>query len=102
MLQSSPRKPPISSTWDFGTGTGTGTGTFQSTGTVRSMKPAMPESDSESASPQLTRVLTDNKQDLQLPSSSLSPLRIPNGNGNINEYILDERVDGLKMVQDVS
>ena len=98
MLQFSPRKPPISSTWDFGTGTGT----FQSTGTVRSMKPAMPELDSESASPQLTRVLTDNKQEWQLPSSSLSPLRISNGNGNINEYIVDEQGDGLKMVQDVS
>ena len=34
VLQSSPRKPPISSTWDFGTGTGTGTLTEGKTGRI--------------------------------------------------------------------
>jgi hypothetical protein len=66
------------------------------------MKLAMPESNAGSDSTQLTNVSTDEEQEWKLPSSSLSPLRIPNANGNVDDDVLDERVDGPQLTQDVS
>eukprot|EP00250_Pteridium_aquilinum_P015949 c22855_g1_i2 orf=800-2404(+) len=87
-----PQKSSINSTWDFGTGT------IQSTGTVRNLKPAMVpdarQTDLEAGSSQVPRMLPHGEGEWQLIPNTLSPLRIPNANGDPDEDVTGKR-EGL-------
>lgn len=84
-----PRKTPSNSTWDFGTGT------IQSTGMVRNLKAAIvsdPRQTSlETASSPVSRVSHRGEGEWQLIPNTLSPLRIPNVNGDPDEDVTGER-----------